>query len=94
MATLYDCAITTVDNPFDPFDQFNDWLMFDKEKGYHSCERVVRLAKFTDDMSEPEINEEFERAIDRLISLDCLDIFKKITRKAEDNESEAQNLPQ
>ena len=26
--------LTTVDNPFDPFEQFTSWFMFDEEKGY------------------------------------------------------------
>lgn len=28
------CMLTTVDNPFDPFEQFTSWFMFDEEKGY------------------------------------------------------------
>ena len=31
-------AITTFDNPFNPFTQFTEWLLFDKEKGYTTCE--------------------------------------------------------
>lgn len=27
-----DCALTTIDNPFDPFKQFDEWFMFDEEK--------------------------------------------------------------
>ena len=26
-------ALTTFDNPFDPFEQFTSWFMFDEEKG-------------------------------------------------------------
>ena len=29
-----ECMLTTIDNPFDPFEQFDEWLMFDKQKGY------------------------------------------------------------
>ena len=29
-------AITTVDNPFDPFDNFDSWYRFDMDKGYNS----------------------------------------------------------
>ena len=25
------CMLTTVDNPFDPFEQFTSWLLFDEE---------------------------------------------------------------
>ena len=70
--------ITTIDNPFNPFDDFTSWLMFDIEKGYNSSERVARLVKTTDDMSEVEELEEIERAIDRLIEIDPLDLFTKV----------------
>ena len=26
-------ALTTFDNPYDPFEQFTQWFMFDEEKG-------------------------------------------------------------
>ena len=78
---LYECAITTKDNPFNPFDQFDEWLAFDKEKGYDSLERVARLVRLSDDMTEEEVDLEFERAIDRLVEIDFLDIFEKFRRK-------------
>lgn len=31
------CAITTFDNPYNPFEQFSDWFLFDVEKGYNTC---------------------------------------------------------
>ena len=74
------CMLTTFDNPFDPFEQFTSWLMFDKEKGYDSCERVARIAKFSDDMTEKEIDEENERAIDEIIKYDFMNVYKKVTK--------------
>ena len=73
--------ITTIDNPFDPFDDSTDWMMFDIEKGYYTCAKLGRLVKLTDDMTEKEELEEIERAIDRLIELDPLDIYKKVIRE-------------
>lgn len=73
----YECLLTTVDNPYDPFDQFDEWLGFDKEKGYDCCERVARIAVLSDDMSEEEIDRENERAIDEIIENDILDVYKK-----------------
>ena len=77
-----ECMLTTIDNPFDPFEQFTSWLMFDKEKGYDSCERVARIAKFSDDMTEKEIDEENERAIDEIIKYDFLNMYKKVSRNS------------
>ena len=75
-----DCALTTFDNPFDPFTQFDDWFQFDIEKGYNSCSRVARIAVLSDDLSEEETNEEVERAIDEIIQYDFMNIYKKVRR--------------
>ena len=73
--------LTTFDNPFDPFEQFTSWFMFDVEKGYYSCSRLARIAVFSDDMTEKEVNEETERAIDEIIKYDFTDLYKKVQRK-------------
>lgn len=75
-----ECRLTTIDNPFDPFTQFDDWFLFDTEKGYNSCSRLDRITNLSDEMSEVEINEEIERAIDEIIKYDFLNIYKKVTR--------------
>ena len=75
-----ECRLTTIDNPFDPFTQFDDWFLFDTEKGYNSCSRLDRITNITDEMSETEINEEIERAIDEIVKYDFLNIYKKVTK--------------
>lgn len=75
--------ITTIDNPFNPFDDFTSWLAFDIEKGYYSFQKVARLINTTDDMTEVEELEEIERAIDRLIEIDPLDLYLKVVRETE-----------
>lgn len=76
-----ECKITTIDNPFDPFTQFDSWFQFDIEKGYYSCSKLARIAKLSDDMSEKETDEEIERAIDEIIQYDFLNIYKKVKRE-------------
>jgi len=72
--------ITTVDNPFDPFDDFDHWFQFDTEKGYYTSSKLARLTNLRNDMSEAEEAEEIERAIDRLIEIDPFDMYIKVTR--------------
>ena len=72
--------LTTIDNPYDPFTQFDDWFIFDTEKGYNSCSRLDRIVNICDDMSEAEINAEIERAIDEIIKYDFLNVYKKVKR--------------
>lgn len=73
--------ISTIDNPYDPFDDFVSWFMFDTEKGYYSTSKLARLSETTDDMSSKEQSDEIERAIDRLIEIDPLDIYIKVVRE-------------
>lgn len=75
------CALTTFDNPYDPFTEFDSWFQFDIEKEYYSCSRLARVAELSDDMSEQEENEEIERAIDEIIKYDLLNVYKKVKRK-------------
>ena len=75
--------ITTIDNPFDPFDDYVSWFLFDVEKGYYTSSKLARLSNTTDDMTEKEELEEIERAIDELIKIDPLDIYIKIVRETD-----------
>ena len=72
--------LSTIDNPFNPFEDYSSWLMFDKEKGYDSAERLMRIAKITDDMKQKEENEEIERAIDEIIKYDFLNVYTKVSK--------------
>ena len=72
--------LTTVDNPFNPFDDFTSWYMYDVEHGYNSCSYVARIAKTSEQFTEKENNEEIERAIDEIILHDFLNIYVKVKR--------------
>ena len=73
--------LTTIDNPFDPFEQFTSWFLFDVEKGYNTCSRLARIANISDELSEKEVDEEIERAIDEIIKYDFTNIYKKVKRE-------------
>ena len=77
--------LTTFDNPFDPFDQFDSWINFDMEKGYNSCAYLARIAFTSDSLSDAENEQEVERAIDEIIRYDFMNIYKKVVRESEDN---------
>lgn len=76
-------SITTIDNPFDPIEDFASWFDFDVEKGYYTCSKLARISNVSDDMTQIEEDEEVERAIDRLIEIDPLDLYRKVIK--EDN---------
>ena len=75
-----DCRLTTFDNPFDPFDQFSEWYLFDVGQGYNTCSLLGRIEQISEDMSDKEADAEHERAIDEIIDNDILNIYKKVYR--------------
>ena len=74
------CAITTVDNPYDPIDQFRNWFTYDVLNQHNTCERLARVANVTDLLSEAEQDSEIERAIDEIIETDPENKYRKIKR--------------
>lgn len=71
-------ALTTFDNPYNPFTQFQKWFLFDTEKGHNSCAYLARIARTSDELTEEENDEEIERAIDEIIRYDFMNKYKKI----------------
>lgn len=82
------CMLTTFDNPFNPFEQFTSWFMFDVEKGYNTCSYLARIAKLSDDLSEQEVDAEVERAIDEIIKYDFMNKYRKVRK----NDFDTQNI--
>ena len=76
---LNKCMLTTFDNPYNPFEQFTSWFLFDVEKGYNTCSYLGRIARTSDQLSEEENELEIERAIDEIIKYDFRNIYKKVT---------------
>lgn len=79
--------LTTFDNPYDPFDDFTSWFLFDIDHGYYTCSRLARIARYSEDLSTIEDKLETERAIDEIIDYDFLNIYKKVTRNIPTEES-------
>lgn len=73
-------ALTTIDNPFDPIEDFTHWRRYDEEKGYNTCGYLARIAKVSDDMSVKEEDDAIRRAIDEIIEMNPLGIYVKVER--------------
>lgn len=76
--------LSTIDNPFDPFDQFDSWYNYDMNKGYSSCCYLSRVAFTSDSLSDVENMREIENAIDSIIRDDPYGAYIKVVRDVED----------
>lgn len=70
--------LTTIDNPFNPFTQWDDWLRYDEDKKYYTCGYLARIAKVADDLSDEENDRLTEYAIDEIIQLNINGLYKKV----------------
>ena len=73
--------LTTTDNPFDPFNDFKSWYMFDCEKGHNTSARLARIANIDDEMTQKEVDDEMDRAMDLIVKFDLEDKYIKIEEK-------------
>ena len=79
--------LTTVDNPYDPFTDFDQWNAYDQSKGYNTCSYLARIVRTSDELSEPDQSLAIELAIDEIVELNVLGIYKKVSKKEDDSSS-------
>lgn len=76
------CGITTKDNPFNPLDDYDQWLAYDISHGYYTSQWLANLAKTSDQLPEEDNQLEIERAIDEIVSVDP-EFYIKVTKEIE-----------
>lgn len=69
---MKEIRVTTVDNPYDPFEQLEEWIVYDKLKGYHTPERLAIAAPLSEQLSDEEVYDTIDRGIDHLIRYPAL----------------------
>lgn len=74
--------LSTFDNPYNPFDSFYDWLLWDELHGYNSCGYLAKIARTSNQFSDYENEQEVERAIDDIIAHDVTGMRCKVTEGA------------
>ena len=91
-------ALTTIDNPWSPFTDFENWYKWDRQHGYNTCEYLDRVADVNSEMSDEEVDAELDRAMDEIVKFNPLGKYVKIkesdaigqeTKESETNEGNA-----
>ena len=76
-------AITTKDNPYNPFKDFDNWYAYDMNQSLHpeyvnSCALLARVSNCADSLSDAENNLMTFKAIQTIIKNDPLDVYRMV----------------
>lgn len=73
--------LTTVDNPYDPFDQYDDWFAYDSRLGYNSPSLLARVAVLSDELSDSDQVAAINAAIEEIVSENVSGIHSFVERE-------------
>ena len=73
--------LSTFDNPYNPFDDWDEWYAYDERSGHHSSSLLGRLAAVDDDSSEELIEEAVEQAIDTIVHENFNGLYMKVSKE-------------
>lgn len=72
--------LTTFDNPYDPFTEWDDWFMWDLQAGYHTPGLLDRVVRLSDEISEADQALAIEQAIDEIVRENVSGMHRKLKR--------------
>ena len=84
---MADVMLTTIDNPYNPFTEWNEWLQFDLAMGYDTSGYLARVTITSDELSEADQDWAIEDAIDEIVRENVLGIYKKVENEKQNSES-------
>jgi hypothetical protein len=70
--------LTTVDNPYNPFTQFDEWNQFDESSGYYTAQYLARITITSHDLSEADESAAIESAIDEAVKENINGMYRKV----------------
>lgn len=70
--------LTTIDNPYNPFIQFDEWMRFDESSGYYTTQFLARLTLSSGDLSDADQSRAIEHAIDEAVRENITGMYRKI----------------
>lgn len=76
-----DFMLSLASNPFDPFDDYENWLRFDNHEGFNTIGLLDRVVSTSDALSEPDQELALEEAIDSIVNNPSFSgLYRKVQR--------------
>ncbi len=76
---LHEYWMTTIDNPYSYYDEFDKWYQYDMLQGYDTCGLIARIARTSEAFSDEENQKLINKAIDDWIEADPLHLYIRIS---------------
>lgn len=73
--------LTTFDNPFNPFTQFEEWFTWDVAAGYRTSEFLARIVIDSPELSDADQRQAIEDAIDEIVRENISGMWRKVSEK-------------
>lgn len=83
MATK-DYMLSTVDNPYNPFTEFEQWYEVDRELGHHTLALLARVTRTSDELSELDQSQAIDQGIATILAEDFAEIYIKVAEPSAD----------
>ncbi len=72
--------LTTIDNPWNPFTNYEEWYEYDRQQGYDTPGYLARIADVSLDLSDADYDRNIEEAIDEIVKLNINGMYRKAVR--------------
>lgn len=76
--------LTTVDNPFNPFTHYSEWVNWDEQLcGYYTNSYLARVARVSDELSDADYDLAYEAAVDEIVRENVNGLYRKVAEPDE-----------
>jgi hypothetical protein len=65
---MAEVMLTTTDNPYNPFTEFDQWYAFDTQVGHHTLALLGRVCITSDELSELDQSRAIDHAMDEIVA--------------------------
>ena len=77
-----DIMLTTIDNPFNPFIDFDDWLQFDEDKGYFTNQFLARVVTSSSELGYTQQENLIAAAIEEIVEENVNGMYRVVDRNS------------
>ena len=72
--------LTTIDNPYNPHTDYDEWLAYDLQMGYNTNALLDRVAGVSDELSDEDYDEIVLEAMKEIVKYNVSGVHRLITK--------------